>query len=193
MFSYRELWMRWIQVGLVLAGLAVLACPTWSAIHRAWTSWHAERLWDEARREPHAPVLGGEPAAWLAFPAAQVDTLVVREGGNETLKDFPSLWISSAHPWPKTRLCLIRAHRDLHFRALEDVRIGDQLSLEWRQGQETEYRVVETEILDPDIAVARVREKADESWLVLMTCYPFAYVGPAPSRFLVWARPVSAT
>lgn len=30
----------------------------------------------------------------------------------------------------------------------------------------------------------------DAQSLVLFTCYPFHYIGPAPDRYLVWARPI---
>lgn len=193
MLGYREQWMRWIQVGLVLAGLAVLARPVSSSVQRAWKTWRAVRLWEEARSRPDASLAGRGPAVWLEIPGAEIDTLVVRETGSESLRDFPSLWTPPPIKAPADGLMLIRAHRDLHFRGLRTLEVGDPVSLEWPHGLQTEYRVVETEILDPEIAVARVREKARESWLVLMTCYPFSYIGPAPSRFLVWARPAMST
>ena len=36
-------------------------------------------------------------------------------------------------------------------------------------------------------ASKRMREKAGEDWLVLLTCHPFRYLGPAPRRFLAWS------
>ena len=48
-----------------------------------------------------------------------------------------------------------------------------------------EYRVVSTKVVPPtDTSV--LEEKTDEK-LVLVTCYPFYFIGPAPKRFIVEA------
>ena len=95
MIGYRELWIRWIQVILVLAGLLLLARPASHAIRRSYQAWQAERAWQDARKSPAAILQCGDPAAWLEIPTADVDTLVVQHGDEEDLLAFPSLWL---HP-----------------------------------------------------------------------------------------------
>ena len=67
--------------------------------------------------------------------------------------------------------------------------MGDEVRLVLKDGQVLEYRVCDLEIVPKELAVKRVAEKDGADWLVLMTCYPFSFAGPAPDRFLVWARP----
>ena len=82
------------------------------------------------------------------------------------------------------------AHRDIHFRGLEKVAAGDIIKLESPDKTQKYYRILETEIISPERVPPRLAEKSPEEWLVLLTCYPFYYTGPAPKRFLVWARPI---
>jgi sortase A len=181
-----------LQALFVLAGLALVSRPLWHRAGQLVASHLADRQWERAQQQPNRVELGGDPAAWLRLPAADIDTLVVREGDSDDLLRFPCLWMPDFVLRDPSELRLIRAHRDLHFRGLANIAVGDDISLEWRVKPTTRYRVVETEILAPDQAEQRILEKRSEPWLVLMTCYPFRYVGAAPSRFLVWARPMKS-
>jgi len=49
------------------------------------------------------------------------------------------------------------------------------------------YRVDGTEVVDPDDV--QVLNRTKDAELTLVTCYPFYYVGSAPKRFIVHARP----
>jgi sortase A len=76
------------------------------------------------------------------------------------------------------------AHRDSFFRPLKDIQVDDRIRLTTPDGI-NEYRVITTKIVPPtDTSV--LEEKTDEK-LVLITCYPFYFIGPAPKRFIVEA------
>lgn len=76
------------------------------------------------------------------------------------------------------------AHRDTYFRELKHVRKGDQVVVTTPDGR-YEYVVRETRIVPPsDMSVLGHTE---ERTLTLITCYPFDYIGSAPSRFIVRA------
>lgn len=80
----------------------------------------------------------------------------------------------------------IAAHRDTLFRALKDIRIGDEIQLQ-SAGGAFDYQVVSTRIVKPsDVSV--LRPQGNERLLTMITCYPFYYVGSAPKRFIVTAR-----
>jgi sortase A len=83
---------------------------------------------------------------------------------------------------------VIIGHRDLHFRGLGRVRPGDAVRVRGRDNAARSFRVCDVEILDRDTARRRLEERGTEPWLVMMTCYPFRFIGPAPARYLVWAR-----
>lgn len=89
-------------------------------------------------------------------------------------------------PWEAGNTALA-GHRDRSFRALEHIRIGDEIRLSTRHG-EFDYRVVRTMIVAPrDIWVLNEGPNVD---LTLITCYPFWYAGHAPQRFIVRAQRV---
>jgi len=79
----------------------------------------------------------------------------------------------------------LSAHRDTFFRPLRNIRKNDLISLTNAEAG-FRYRVVETKIVKPsDVAVL---EPNGQEILTLVTCYPFYFIGPAPSRFIVRAE-----
>jgi sortase A len=81
----------------------------------------------------------------------------------------------------------ISGHRDTFFRPLRNIRRDDVVTMSTAWG-EYRYRVVSTRIVSPrDVSV--LAAGATET-LTLITCYPFYFVGPAPSRFIVRAERV---
>jgi sortase A len=84
----------------------------------------------------------------------------------------------------------ISGHRDTFFRPLRNIRRNDTVTLTTLLG-EFRYRVVSTSIVRPDnIAVLYPTEN---QIVTIVTCYPFYFVGPAPSRFIVRAERVANT
>lgn len=84
----------------------------------------------------------------------------------------------------------LAGHRDTFFRALQNIRVDDEITLETLIGVYS-YRVDSTEVVDP--GETRVLDNSDDEILTLVTCYPFSFVGPAPKRFVVRARKLTTT
>lgn len=84
----------------------------------------------------------------------------------------------------------LSGHRDTFFRPLKNVKIGDEVRISTPRGV-FQYEVVSLRVVDPENV--SVLASSDEHVLTLVTCYPFYFVGPAPRRWIVWARQVSAT
>jgi len=80
---------------------------------------------------------------------------------------------------------VLAGHRDTFFRPLRHVRAGDAITLTTLTG-EFEYLVESTAVVPP--SDLQVLEPTGGRTLTLITCFPFAYVGPAPDRFIVRAR-----
>jgi sortase A len=79
----------------------------------------------------------------------------------------------------------LSGHRDTFFRPLRNTRLNDKITVTTLLGQ-YRYRVLSTTVVRPsDIAVL---EPTGNEILTLVTCYPFYFVGPAPSRFVVRAE-----
>lgn len=82
----------------------------------------------------------------------------------------------------------IAGHRDTHFRQLRKAAKGMDVRLIDRTGT-YHYRVSSTEIVTPDkLSVLDIQSTPG---LVLITCYPFSYIGKAPKRFVVHAELLS--
>jgi sortase A len=78
----------------------------------------------------------------------------------------------------------LAGHRDTFFRPLRNIREDDIITLTTLQG-EYRYRVVSLTIVRPN-DIGMLGPSPKES-LTLITCYPFAFIGSAPDRFIVRA------
>jgi sortase A len=76
-------------------------------------------------------------------------------------------------------------HRDTFFRPLKDIKVDDTIRLTTPDGI-VDYRVTNTRIVTPNDT--SVLDETSDKTLVLVTCYPFYYIGPAPKRFIVEAE-----
>jgi sortase A len=114
-------------------------------------------------------------------------SVLAREGVAEA-----TLMKGAGHvPWTKLPgepgNAVFLAHRDMHFRPLRAIEKGDLI---WYTGLDRVqlYSVTETHVVEP--GKHALLEPNTQDRLTLLTCYPFSYVGPAPLRFVVVARPV---
>ena len=82
---------------------------------------------------------------------------------------------------------MLAGHRDTFFRPLKDIREGDVITLKTRD-RDFDYVVESLSIVKP--TDVQVIEPTGGHTLTLVTCFPFYYVGSAPSRFIVFAREV---
>jgi len=79
----------------------------------------------------------------------------------------------------------LAGHRDTFFRPLRNIRRDDVITLTTPLG-DYRYRVVSTRIVNPsDVGML---DPSGSEVLTLVTCYPFYFIGPAPSRFIVRAE-----
>jgi sortase A len=191
-------------------GLALLICAggtaAYSGIYQQYQSWKFERARVSAKarnvaQSAAAPKLSEAPA--LDEPAG------LREGDVVGKLDIPRIGISviilqgieanllilGAGHVPGTPLpgsdgnVAIAAHRDTFFRGLKAILVDDRIQFATVHGT-YEYVVDSTEIVDPEDT--RVMESRGRSELTLITCYPFYFVGAAPKRFVVHARPMTS-
>lgn len=130
-----------------------------------------------------APRLG-DTVAKLTIPRLATDLYVVEGDGAKQLRLGPGHLHGTAMPGANGN-CIIAGHRDTHFRVLKDIRQGDEIVLQTREGVYT-YRVRTMQVVSPrDTWPLRPTTDAE---LHLVTCYPFYYLGSAPKRFIVDAQ-----
>lgn len=128
----------------------------------------------------------GTPLGRLRIPRLGLNVVVAQGETSGVLRR--SAGHIPASPWlGEPGNLVIAGHRDTVFDGLGAVRVGDMIHLAGGDHSRW-YEVTETMVVDPaDVSVLR---PATNDVLTLITCYPFGYVGPAPSRFIVRAAAV---
>jgi sortase A len=144
---------------------------------------HQKEAAEILESRPSAP---DGPLGRLEVPRLRLSA-VVEEGVGENV-----LAMSVGHV-PGTALpgsagnAAFAAHRDTFFRPLKDLRLHDEISYTNAKGT-YRYRVEGWKIVDP--SRVDVLRPDGRPRLTLITCYPFYFVGRAPKRFVVEARPI---
>jgi LPXTG-site transpeptidase (sortase) family protein len=123
------------------------------------------------------------PLAFLRFERLNIRVPVFEGTDPRTLTRGTGWIVGTTRPGEAGAIG-IAGHRGSFVRALRDLRQGDVLELVSAVGTAT-YTVGDFEIVAPH-EVAVLRSGSIPS-LMLVTCYPFAFVGAAPQRFVVHA------
>ena len=130
------------------------------------------------------PAVEGSAVARLAIPRLGLTSIVVEGTGEKELSLAPGHIPGTSLPGEAGNVA-IAGHRDTFFRPLRFLRKDDTINVTTDRGQD-QYRVVSTYIVSP--ADIQVLYPTGRDTLTLVTCYPFDYVGTAPSRFIVRAE-----
>ena len=173
------------------AAVAVISPPptprqlTWSG-KVDMTLWSAARIkaYKVAAQRETPPTL-----AILSIPRLMIE-VPVYDGTSDAVLDLAAGRIEyTALPGTPGNVG-IAAHRDGFFRALKDIKEGDDLVLDTPVGTE-HYRVEWIRITTPDDV--SVIDPTPGAAVTLVGCYPFYYVGAAPKRFIVRAVPAAGS
>ena len=132
---------------------------------------------------PHA----GDPVGRVEISRVHLSVMILEGTTEKVLRAAAGHVEGTALP-DVTGNVAISGHRDTLFRPLRKVQLRDEIVLTTSYGT-FHYVIESTEIVDPT-AVA-VLDPTKTPQLTLITCYPFAYVGAAPKRFIVHARQTS--
>jgi sortase A len=134
-------------------------------------------------------VAEGDVLGEILVPRLDLQAVVVQGDSPDDLELAVGHLSNSALPGEQGNVALA-AHRDTFFRPLRNIRVGDEIKFKTRQ-RSFDYVVESTEVVAPtDVTVLQPSPGHD---LTLLTCYPFHYIGPAPKRFVVFAREIAAT
>ena len=125
----------------------------------------------------------GEPLGVLRIPALHLEVPVLEGTDGPTLHRGVGRIAGTSFPGEEGNIG-IAGHRDSFFRRLEDLSKGDFIELVTLQGTSV-YEVDQIRVTTPaDLSPLQPRVKRS---LTLVTCYPFQFIGPAPSRYIVEA------
>ncbi len=150
----------------------------------------------ELRRFEHAgpalpvepPLVVGGPIGEIRIPRLGLAAMVLQGDSADILRLAVGHLAETALPGQPGNVVLA-GHRDTFFRPLKGVQVGDVITLNTRGGAFT-YRVESTAVVPP--TDLQVLEPTGRPTLTLITCFPFAYIGSAPNRFIVRASEAEA-
>jgi sortase A len=127
----------------------------------------------------------GDIVGRLEIPSVGISVMVLEGTDEKTLAAGAGHMPTTPLPGVSGNVA-IAAHRDTFFRNLKDIKEGDVIRVSTLR-HSFDYVVESTETVAPDdVGVIETRESSE---LTLITCYPFYFVGSAPKRFVVHARP----
>jgi LPXTG-site transpeptidase (sortase) family protein len=135
---------------------------------------------------PRAIVKEGEVLGRMEISRLGMSIVILEGTSSRTLRLGVGHIAGTAFPGEPGNIG-IAGHRDSYFRALKDIRSGDEIGIQTATGL-SRYQVDRVQMLEPsDIAVLAPTAIPG---ITLVTCYPFYFVGPAPQRFVVHAHHV---
>ena len=188
---------RWLQRAMLVGGVV---CVTWvfvtwqeATFFQLYARSELQQLIDH--RDGPQTGMPASPAALrqiesviglLDIPRLSLSVIAVEGDDNHTLRIAAGHLPDTPLPWQEGNASFA-GHRDTFFRALRDLRAGDDIGMATTHGT-FRYRVTRTLIVNPgDLSVLQPH---DGTSLTLITCYPFSYLGDAPQRFVVQAKRV---
>jgi len=183
---------RCLWIERVLLGTGVVCLVWWGLVSLQATHYQREqRAVLEGMRTAAPAVADASPAlatgsliGSLEIPRLRLSAMIAQGDDDATLKVAIGHLPETPLPWHEGNSALA-GHRDTFFRALKDVRVGDEVRVATLHG-DFRYQVRETMVVDPNDVW--VLDPTDRPTLTLITCYPFSYVGNAPRRFIVKAE-----
>jgi sortase A len=188
-----------VQYGFTVAGLLALGyCLTVFLDAKFFESRESRNFARQLRRDAVAAAHSGSPVqavtpvvkprdgdiiGRLEIPRIGVSVMVVEGVKDGDLKRAAGHIPGTPLPGEPGNVG-IAAHRDTFFRPLRSIHRNDVITVSTLRGA-YRYRVVSTRIVKPE--EVQVLNPLGRDTLTLVTCFPFYYIGSAPSRFIVRA------
>jgi sortase A len=127
----------------------------------------------------------GAPVARIVIPKIDLDEIVLEGVDGDELNAEPGHLSGSAYPGESGN-AVISAHRDRHFNHLDALDVGDTIVTESGTHHDS-WVVVSKRVVGKN---DRALFSTPDATLTLTTCWPIRYLGPAPERLIVTAKPM---
>src|SRR5699024_3788293 len=128
----------------------------------------------------------GDSAGMLVIDKIDANLPIVEGTSEDDLKKGVGHYEGTAYPLEDDQIVL-SGHRDTVFRRMGELQIGDIMKVRMPYG-DFDYEIVNTKVVPADDLSIIVPH--DEETLTVTTCYPFRYIGNAPDRYIIDAKPV---
>ncbi|WP_368298252.1 class D sortase [Cytobacillus firmus] len=127
----------------------------------------------------------GEAIGILKIPRLKAELPIIEGTDEDELEKGVGHYSTTVFPGQQDQI-LLSGHRDTVFRSLGELEIGDTFEVSMPYGKFT-YEITDSKIVDADDTTV-IRSTAPNEILTVSTCYPFSYVGNAPSRYILNAK-----
>lgn len=165
---------NFIKKSLLFTGILLCLHASWLPF-KGWLSeqlisysWH--QTIDLKQKTKPWPWADTYPIAELSFERLN-KRVVVLNGGDPTTLAFSAGAIAPFNQARSAQPFVVAGHRDSHFSFLDEVVMNDIISLADKHGQSQLYQVEAIDIVDASTGELPIL--ADDSQLILITCYPF--------------------
>jgi sortase A len=191
---------RLVGRSLIALGALLLSFAGARYAHGALRQDAARRAWEAAQAQAAVAVTHasldadgtggsgavGAPVARLVIPVIGLDEIVIEGVGDEELNAGPGHLPGSVLPGERGN-AVISGHRDRHFSNLGALQVGDEITTELAGHRRLKWIVIARRVIRSDDPALF---STPDPTLTLTTCWPIRYLGPAPERLVVTAKPV---
>lgn len=174
---------------LLVAGIGFFASSYWIAAKAVVAQVLLERAW-AATLEGEGPVKAWSwadtwPIAALEVPRLGKHVIVLKGASGEAMAFAPGHMEGT--PLPGTSgTSVIAAHRDTHFKFLQDVETGDEIRVTLADGTVARFEATQRRIVYADRS--GIEADSGDGRLALVTCFPFGAMTSGPLRFVIIAE-----
>ncbi|MFE4521582.1 class D sortase [Cytobacillus firmus] len=127
----------------------------------------------------------GEAIGILKIPRLKAELPIIEGTDEDELEKGVGHYSTTVFPGQPDQI-LLSGHRDTVFRSLGELEIGDIFLVSVPYGEFT-YEITDSKIVDAGDTTV-IRSTAPHEILTVSTCYPFSFVGNAPSRYILNAK-----
>lgn len=187
---------EWIGIALVLTivfyGLSQIGHGLYIKTKSQMAQLLLQKAWQQAESGQAIskpwPWADTWPVAKLTVPKLGQSTVVLSGVSGEAMAFGPGYHTETPAPG-QSGTSVIAAHRDTHFRFLEYLNLGDQITIKTPHRQSQSYIIKRFRVVKWD--QSGIDPDAPGQNLALVTCWPFEVNSQGPLRFVVEAEGIN--
>ena len=187
--------MVWIVASLLFAlGSWLIGQGAWIHLKAVTAQWLLQQAWEETltTQQPVKPWAWADtwPVGRLSIPRLGTNQIFLADASGQSLAFGPGKVGKGKFSSKNSESLILSGHRDTHFSFVEDLLVGDVLTLQTLQGNWRNFVVTNTDVVDS--RKETLTSNQEGGLLQLITCYPFDAVLPGgPLRYVVTAKLVA--
>lgn len=184
--------MTWVMASLLLAfGSWLIGQGAWIHIKAMTAQYLLHHAWQQTLTSRQLvkpwPWSDTWPVGRLHVPRLSIDQIILAGTSGQSLAFGPGKVRNEQYLAHDSQNIILSGHRDTHFSFMQEVQLGDRLSVQNPQGDWLSFTVRSMEVMDSRIQTLPVNQ--GDVALRLITCYPFdALAIGGPLRYVVQAE-----